>query len=103
MVAIGATVASVYGVGVVKETRDSGCVVIQLESWLLAGGQHPMAYLRDGEFTETGSTGSTVKSIYGSGVVKDVRKDGTTKIQLESWLLAGGQHPIAYLQPSQYE
>ena len=103
MVAIGATVASMYGVGTVKELRDDGTVVIQIESWMLAGSQHPFAFLREGDFMETAATGSTVKSIYGSGVVKDIRKDGTTKIQLESWLLAGGQNPMAFLQPGQYE
>lgn len=103
MVAVGSTVASMYGVGTIKDVRDDGCTVIELESWLLAGGQNPVAYLREGEFVATAKKGETVKSVYGTGVVTDVRKDGTTKIQLESWLLAGGQHPMAYLQPSQYE
>ena len=52
--------------------------------------------------------GDTVSSIFGQGVVTHVPngKDGqggATVIRLESWKLAGGQHPVAYLQHGQFE
>jgi methylenetetrahydrofolate reductase (NADPH) len=47
--------------------------------------------------------GDKVKSIYGVGVVTEIRAEGAAAIQLDSWLLAGGQHPICYLQKGAYE
>ena len=48
------------------------------------------------------SVGTLVKSLYGTGSVQEVRKCGLTKIQIESWLLVGGQNPTAYLMPECY-
>ena len=45
--------------------------------------------------------GACVKSLYGAGIVQEVRKCGTTKIQLESWS-PGAQQPTAYLMPEFY-
>jgi tetratricopeptide (TPR) repeat protein len=45
--------------------------------------------------------GASVKSLYGTGIVQEVRKCGTTKIQLESWS-PGAQQPTAYLMPEFY-
>mmetsp|Transcript_10650 Transcript_10650/g.17624 ORF Transcript_10650/g.17624 Transcript_10650/m.17624 type:complete len:553 (-) Transcript_10650:180-1838(-) len=50
----------------------------------------------------TAVIGMSVKSIYGTGVVQEVRKCGLTKIQIDSWLLVGGQKPTAYLMPECY-
>jgi hypothetical protein len=48
--------------------------------------------------------GDKVKSIYGQGVVKEMRgTTGEAVIEMESWELAGGQRPTAYLQKSAYE
>lgn len=47
---VGDKVSSVYGSGTVTEIRPSGAAVIRLESWLLAEGQNPMAYLEKGNF-----------------------------------------------------
>lgn len=103
MVAVGDRVLSIYGVGTVQECRGDGATVVKIESWSLAGGQAPFAFLAEGQFKVVTKNGTTVKSIYGSGVVQDVRKDGTTQIELRSWELAMGQKPIAFLQPEQYQ
>ena len=102
MVTVGDRVMSIYGVGTVEDCRDNGAAVVKIESWVLAGGQAPFAYLAEGQFTVGVKNGTTVKSIYGTGVVQDFRKDGTTQIELQSWELAMGQKPIAFLQPGQY-
>ena len=98
---IGDTVTSIYGVGTVQEVRD-GSAVIRLESWLLAGNQNPTAFLKEGQYEAATPVGTSVSSIYGQGVVSDVRKDGCHKITLQSWRLAGDQAPIAYLRVGQF-
>jgi hypothetical protein len=100
-VAVGNTVTSIYGVGVVDEIRDGGAVV-RLKSWLLAGNQNPIAFLREGQYEAATAVGTNVTSIYGQGVVSDVRKDGCHKITLQSWRLAGDQAPIAFLRMGQF-
>lgn len=47
--------------------------------------------------------GDSVKSIYGEGVVQEIRSEGSAVIELSSWLLAGGQKPTAFLQKSHFE
>lgn len=47
--------------------------------------------------------GDKVKSIYGEGVVTEIRKDAEAVIELQSWELAGGQRPTAYLAKGSYE
>lgn len=47
--------------------------------------------------------GDTVKSMYGKGVVTEMRPTGAAVIRLDSWLLAGDQHPMAYLEKGNYE
>lgn len=47
--------------------------------------------------------GDKVKSIYGVGVVTDMRGNGEAVIEMQSWELAGGQKPTAYLQKGAYE
>lgn len=47
--------------------------------------------------------GDKVKSIYGEGTVKDIRKGGEAVIEMLSWELAGGQRPTAYLQKAHYQ
>jgi len=42
--------------------------------------------------------GDKVKSIYGEGIVKDIRPDGVIVIEMSVWELAFGQKPMAYLQ-----
>ena len=102
-ITIGDTVTSIYGVGTVQEVRDNGAsAVIRLESWMLAGDQTPTAFLKEGQFEAATAVGTPVSSIYGQGVVSDVRKDGCHKITLQSWLLAGGQAPIAFLRVGQF-
>lgn len=46
--------------------------------------------------------GDKVKSIYGEGMVKEIRKGGEAVIEILSWELAGGQRPTAYLQKANY-
>mmetsp|Transcript_3657 Transcript_3657/g.4809 ORF Transcript_3657/g.4809 Transcript_3657/m.4809 type:complete len:413 (-) Transcript_3657:59-1297(-) len=46
--------------------------------------------------------GDTVKSIYGQGTVKEIRKGGEAVIEMTSWELAGGQRPTAFLQKAHY-
>lgn len=46
--------------------------------------------------------GDSVKSIYGTGVVKDIRADGAAVIHMDKWKLAFGQTPVAYLQKGTY-
>jgi hypothetical protein len=101
VVSVGDTVTSIYGVGTVQDVRD-GAAVIRLESWVLAGNQNPIAFLRTGQFEPATAVGTSVSSIYGQGVVSEVRKDGCHKITLQSWLLAEGQPPIAYLRVGQF-
>jgi methylenetetrahydrofolate reductase (NADPH) len=47
--------------------------------------------------------GDKVKSIYGEGVVTEIRPEGTTVVEMSVWELAGGQKPIAYLQKGHFE
>lgn len=47
--------------------------------------------------------GDNVNSIFGRGIVTDMRTDGIAVIELSSWLLAGNQKPIAFLQKSHYQ
>jgi len=48
--------------------------------------------------------GDTVKSIYGTGTVSHVDKiTAMAVVTIETWTLAGGQHPTAYLQRGSYE
>lgn len=48
--------------------------------------------------------GDKVKSIYGQGVVTEMRGNtGEAVIEMESWVMAGGQRPVAYLQKNAYE
>ena len=47
--------------------------------------------------------GDTVKSIFGQGVVTEMRSSGAAVIKIESWVLAGGQNPIAHLEKGQFE
>ena len=47
--------------------------------------------------------GDAVKSVYGSGIVREMRKDGTAVVVVTSWELAGGQHPTAFLQKGSYQ
>jgi methylenetetrahydrofolate reductase (NADPH) len=46
--------------------------------------------------------GDKVKSIYGEGLVKEIRKGGEAVIEMTSWELAGGQKPRAFLQKAHY-
>jgi 5,10-methylenetetrahydrofolate reductase len=47
--------------------------------------------------------GDKVKSIYGEGIVKEIRANSEAVIEMLSWELAGGQRPTAYLQKGSYE
>jgi Methylenetetrahydrofolate reductase len=47
--------------------------------------------------------GDTVTSIFGRGTVMELRSSGAAMIRIESWELAGGQHPTAYLEKEHYE
>jgi Methylenetetrahydrofolate reductase len=47
--------------------------------------------------------GDKVTSVYGQGVVTEIRSEGAAVIQLESWLLADSQQPVCYLQKGAYE
>eukprot|EP00541_Cyclophora_tenuis_P008389 CAMPEP_0116563076 /NCGR_PEP_ID=MMETSP0397-20121206/12525_1 /TAXON_ID=216820 /ORGANISM="Cyclophora tenuis, Strain ECT3854" /LENGTH=410 /DNA_ID=CAMNT_0004089465 /DNA_START=12 /DNA_END=1245 /DNA_ORIENTATION=+ len=49
---VGDTVKSIYGTGTVTEIRPTGAAVVRLESWLLAEGQNPTAYLEKGAYTK---------------------------------------------------
>ena len=46
--------------------------------------------------------GDKVKTIYGSGTVTDVRPDGCASVTIESWRMADGQTPTAFLQKEHY-
>jgi len=46
--------------------------------------------------------GDMVKSIYGSGIVNEIRVNGAAVIEMNKWELAGGQKPIAILQPGAF-
>jgi hypothetical protein len=46
--------------------------------------------------------GDKVKTIYGSGTVSEIRSDGTASVTIESWRLAAGQTPTAFLQKEHY-
>jgi hypothetical protein len=46
--------------------------------------------------------GDTVKTLYGTGTVQEIRKDGSASVEIESWLMNAGQKPTAYLQKENY-
>lgn len=47
---VGDRVSSVFGEGIVSEIRQTGAAVIRLDSWHLAGGQFPTAFLERGQY-----------------------------------------------------
>jgi len=47
--------------------------------------------------------GDKVTSIYGQGIVKEIRGNSEAVIEMQSWELAGGQRPTAFLQKGAYE
>jgi hypothetical protein len=48
--------------------------------------------------------GDKVQSIYGAGTVMELNAaDGAASIKIESWTMAGGQNPTAYLQKAAYK
>jgi len=48
--------------------------------------------------------GDKVESIYGMGTVENMdHATATATVRIESWLMAGRQNPIAYLQKGQYK
>jgi hypothetical protein len=48
--------------------------------------------------------GDKVQSIYGKGEVKEITAaTGAASVEIESWLMAGGQKPMAYLQKGAYK
>ena len=51
--------------------------------------------------TPAAKPGTYVNCLYGTGIVQEVRKCGTTKIKLNSWS-PGKQEPTAYLMPEFY-
>jgi len=42
--------------------------------------------------------GDSVTTVYGIGIVEDIRKDGTHKVVMSEWCLAGQQKPVLYLR-----
>jgi len=46
--------------------------------------------------------GDVVKSVYGTGVVDEIRPDGAAVITMDKWELAFGQKPTAVLQPGAF-
>jgi methylenetetrahydrofolate reductase (NADPH) len=47
--------------------------------------------------------GDRVKSIYGEAMVTEIRPNGTTVVEMNKWIMAGGQKPIAYLQKDSFD
>lgn len=48
--------------------------------------------------------GDKVKTLYGQGTVQDLdQATGKAKIEIETWLMAGGQKPTAYLAKGHYQ
>lgn len=47
--------------------------------------------------------GDAVKSVYGEAIVTDIRPNGTTVVEMNKWIMAGGQRPIAYLQKDSFD
>ena len=46
--------------------------------------------------------GDVVSSVYGTGVVTVIRNDGSAVVEMDTWVLAGGQKPVAVLQKGTY-
>jgi len=126
--AVGDLVATTYGAGHIVDLRADKSVVVCLESWKLAGGSRPMLYLKDTSMVsplaptvtipaavvpaaprtaEATSglegfwrVGEKVDTIYGSGVIVDIRATGVVKVALDSWKLAHGATVYCFLQQS---
>lgn len=47
--------------------------------------------------------GDEVTSMFGLGIVKEIRKDGSAVIDIKSWKLAGGQQPLACLAKGSFK
>lgn len=47
--------------------------------------------------------GDPVKSVYGEAIVTEIRPNGTTVVEMNKWIMAGGQRPIAYLQKDSFD
>jgi tetratricopeptide (TPR) repeat protein len=108
-----------------RSRRKNETNVVELESWLALAGrrrqeqclpmndrvrhrrrhqqqqQQCMCTIPTAKHDFAPRLGTCVKSIYGTGIVQEVRKCGTAKIQLESWS-PGAQQPTAYLMPEFY-
>jgi methylenetetrahydrofolate reductase (NADPH) len=46
--------------------------------------------------------GDVVTSVYGSGIVQEIRNDGSAVIEMDQWEMAGGQKPRAFLHKSSF-
>ncbi len=46
--------------------------------------------------------GDLVKSTYGTGFVTEIRSDGTHVVEMDKWVMAGGQKPTMFLQKGQF-
>jgi len=47
--------------------------------------------------------GDSVRTIYGEGIVTEIRKDGVTVVEMSKWILAYNQKPVAYLQKGHFQ
>lgn len=46
--------------------------------------------------------GDIVKTVYGTGVVNEIRSNGAAVVEMNKWELALGQKPVAYLQKGSF-
>lgn len=110
-----------YGTKVCQELIDSGLIevlhfyTLNLEKVVygildaLGLSDNAMALVNEKDASSMVAKGSAwaregdpVSTLYGKGVVEEMRKDGSCCVVIDSWLMAGNQNPRAYLQKGSY-
>lgn len=115
-VKVGDAVTSIYGDGIVEEVRSDGAIVFVLKNWELAYGSKVKCFLNAAAVTKVAAVkeedvgvevvhsnfkvGDGVKSIYGNGIVEEVRNDGAIIFTLKNWELAYGSKVRCFLNAS---
>ena len=99
--AIGTVVRTVFGLGTLRAVRGDGTHVVEAQ-WTLADGHPVVAFVtptsvQPQEGLVCFAQGTRVRSMYGEGVVTDVRGNGLIAVEMDSWRLADSSSPTAYL------
>jgi len=100
----GAAALTPYGPATIVGVRgEDGVVLARPTTWFLATGKPPVLFLQASQVTPAFYAYQRVKTQYGLGVVKEVRRDNVIVVEINSWELAYGCRPTVFLQADALE